>query len=249
MGGEDMGCIIKSTLQLEKFNRECCLLKQSFKLAGILLLPKEPIPFNMPKINPADIPTITPTSREDWHHWLEQNHTTAPAVWVVYYKKLAKMPTVVYSDAVDEALCFGWIDSKAQTIDAERYRQYFCPRKPKSVWSKVNKAKIERLIAENRMQPAGYACIAAAKANGTWTTLDEAEELFVPPYLANAFALNPAAENRYLKLSRSDQRNLLQWLVLTGSEATREKKIAEIVDYLARGEKPPQIAAQKKNKE
>ncbi len=200
----------------------------------------------MPKINPADIPTITPTSCEDWHNWLEVNHASVPAVWVVYYKKAANKPTVAYSDAVDEALCYGWIDSKAQTIDEYQYRQYFCPRRPKSVWSKVNKAKIERLIAQNRMQPAGYACIAAAKANGSWTTLDDIEEGLLPTPLAAAFAATPAAEATYQKLSRSDQRILLAHLVLTGTEATRQRKIAELVAHLARGEKPPQLTTQRK---
>jgi len=203
----------------------------------------------MPKINPADIPTITPTSREAWHNWLDQNHATVPAVWVVYYKKAANQPTVAYSDAVDESLCYGWIDSKAQTIDAFQYRQYFCPRKPKSVWSKVNKAKIERLIAENRMQPAGYACIAAAKANGTWTTLDDVEEGIIPADLAAAFAQHPTAQQFYATLSRSDQRNLLAWLVLTGTEATKQKKIGVMMEYMERSEKPPQIATQRKGKE
>lgn len=203
----------------------------------------------MPKINPADIPTIIPTSRADWHDWLEQNHASVPAVWVVYYKKAANQPTVAYSDAVDEALCYGWIDSKAQTIDAFQYRQYFCPRRPKSVWSKVNKAKIERLIAENRMQPAGYACIAAAQANGTWTTLDDTEELVIPPDLDLAFTQNPVAQKFYATLSKSDKRNLLQWLVLTGTEATRRKKIGAMLEYLERNEKPPQIATLRKGKE
>lgn len=203
----------------------------------------------MPKINPADIPTITPNSREDWHNWLDANHATVPAVWVVYYKKAAKKPTVLYSDAVDEALCYGWIDSKAQTIDEFQYRQYFCPRRPKSVWSKVNKAKIERLISENRMQPAGYACIAVAKANGSWTTLDQAEELILPADFAAALEQKPGAQKYFSALSRSDQRNLLQWLVLTGTDATRQKKIAEMLAYMERNEKPPQIATLKKWKE
>lgn len=201
------------------------------------------------KINPADIPTFTPNSREDWRDWLEKNHNSTPAVWVVYYKKQAKMPTVIYSDAVDEALCFGWIDSKAQTIDENSYRQYFCPRRPKSVWSKVNKAKIERLIAENRMQPAGYACIAAAKANGSWTTLDDIEELIAPPDFAAALKQNPVAQKFYAQLSKSDQRNLLQWLVLSGTEATKQKKIAEMMRFMERNEKPPQIAIQRKPKQ
>jgi uncharacterized protein YdeI (YjbR/CyaY-like superfamily) len=106
--------------------------------------------------------------RRDWREWLEKNHVASPGVWLIYYKKESGKPRVSYEDAVEEALCFGWIDSKSNTIDEERYMQLFTPRNPKSPWAPSNKKRVEKLIEEGLMMPAGLEKIEAAKKNGLW---------------------------------------------------------------------------------
>lgn len=189
----------------------------------------------------GELDTIQPQSRAEWRTWLQENHATKSSIWLVYSKKIANTPSVAYSDAVDEALCFGWIDSKAKPIDALRYMQFFCPRKPNSVWSRINKAKIERLIAAGLMTDAGLAVIERAKANGSWTILDAAEDLIVPADLDAALLAQGDAKAYFTGLSRSDQRNILQWLVLAKRAETRQKRITEIAELASQKLKPKQF--------
>lgn len=189
----------------------------------------------------SEFETFSPKSRQEWREWLKENHDIKQSVWLIYYKKESKQPSIIYSDAVDEALCFGWIDSKAMPMDSNRYRQFFCRRKPKSVWSKINKEKVERLTLEGLMTKAGFESIEVAKQNGSWTTLDEAEALIIPDDLEAAFRDLPEAREFYLSLSRSDKRNILQWLVLAKRPETRQNRIGEIVSLAAQGQKPKQF--------
>jgi uncharacterized protein YdeI (YjbR/CyaY-like superfamily) len=186
-----------------------------------------------------------PKNRQEWRNWLRDNHDKKQSVWLIYYKKRTNTPTVIYSEAVDEALCFGWIDSKAKPLDEQKFMQFFSRRKNKSVWSKVNKEKIERLIKEGLMSEAGYEVIETAKRNGSWTILDEAEALIIPADLENEFQKRPNAKQYFLSLSRSDKRNILQWLVLAKRQETREKRITEIVELADKHQKPKQFAGQK----
>ena len=140
------------------------------------------------------------------------------------------MPTLNVSEAIDQALCFGWIDGKGVTINEERYGKYFCKRKPNGTWSKINKEKVERLIASNQMTTAGLACIAAAKENGSWIILDEVEKLLVPKDLSKALGLKLL--KKFKARSRSEQRFHLQNLVLAKTEKTRKSRITEIVKKL-----------------
>lgn len=179
--------------------------------------------------------------RQAWREWLQEHHDKEQSVWLKYYKKAAKKSSISYSDAVDEALCFGWIDSKAKPIDAETYMQFFSRRKAKSVWSKINKKKVERLIEQQLMTKAGYDSIAIAQQNGSWTILDEAEQLIVPDDMAMAFEKNPTAQNFFAGLSRSDKRNILQWLVLAKRAETRQNRINEIVELAGQHMKPKQF--------
>jgi uncharacterized protein YdeI (YjbR/CyaY-like superfamily) len=188
--------------------------------------------------NKKEYGEVTPTSAADWRKWLQKNHVKEDAVWLIYYKKITGKPTVAYSDAVDEALCFGWIDSKAVSIDDERFKQFFCKRKPTSVWSKVNKAKIEKLRANGKMTDAGEYCIQIAKQNGSWIILDAVEELILPQELEKAFAKNKKAKDFFSNLSRTDKRNILQWIALAKKEETKQKRILEIV-LLANDQKKP----------
>lgn len=194
-----------------------------------------------------EIETFYPRSRREWREWLQDNHDKKQSVWLIYYKKQSNTPTVTYSEAVDEALCFGWIDSKSKPIDEHTFMQFFSRRKEKSVWSKVNKEKIERLIKEGLMTKAGYAIIEIAKQNGSWTILDEAEALIIPDDLNEEFENRKNAKEYFLSLSRSDQRNILQWLILAKRQETREKRITEIVALADIRQKPKQFSGQKKS--
>jgi uncharacterized protein YdeI (YjbR/CyaY-like superfamily) len=193
-----------------------------------------------------ELKTFYPKNNEAWRKWLEKNHTKEAAVWFIFYKKISNQPTVKYSDAVDIALCYGWIDSKQMPIDGEKYMQFFCKRKPKSVWSRVNKAKVEKLISEGKMTKAGFESIEIAKQNGSWTILDDAENLVIPKDLEKAFSKYKNAKTNFLKLSRTDKRNILQWLTLAKRPETIEKRVAEIASLAQQGLKPKQFTVKKK---
>lgn len=192
----------------------------------------------MPK---TDSDVFCPTSRTAWRQWLKENHHLKQAVWLVYYKKKSNVTSLSWSEAVDEALCFGWIDSTKKTLDAHTFTQFFCKRKPTSTWSKINKGKVEQLIAQGLMMPAGYESIETAKQNGSWTLLDEAEELTIPDDLSTALQTHNGAEDFFLGLSRSAKKAILQWLVLAKQPATRQKRITEIAELAAQKLKPKQF--------
>lgn len=181
---------------------------------------------------------IFATDRATWRSWLETHGETAPAVWLVYFKKGSGQRSITWDEAVEEALCFGWIDSKAKPIDEHRYRQYFSPRKPTSVWSKINKARLERLMAAGLMREPGLRVIETAKANGSWSSLDEVEALIVPDDLAAAFAESPGAREGFESLSRTTRRNILQWIAMAKRSETRTNRIAAAVEATAQGRAP-----------
>ena len=195
-----------------------------------------------------EIETFYPKSRTAWREWLQENHDKKQSVWLIYYKKKSNIPSVLYSEAVEEALCFGWIDSKSKPIDDEKFMQFFSKRKIKSVWSKINKEKIERLTKEGLMTEAGFDIIEKSKQNGSWTILDEAEALIVPIDLEQEFEKNANAKTYFLSLSRSDKRNILQWLILAKREETRNKRISEIIELANKNEKPKQFMSRKSGK-
>lgn len=188
-----------------------------------------------------DIETICPTSQKDWREWLKENHSSKQSVWLVQYKKKSNIPTVAWSDAVDEALCFGWIDSTRKSLDHETFIQFFSKRKPNSVWSKINKAKVERLIAEGLMTEAGHQSIERAKQNGSWIILDEVEELKISEDLEEEFKSKPGSMEYFLSLSKSVRKSILQWLVLAKRPETRQKRITEIAELAAQKLKPKQF--------
>ncbi|MFN9759091.1 MAG: YdeI/OmpD-associated family protein [Pseudanabaena sp.] len=185
--------------------------------------------------------TFYPENREQWREWLAQNHSQEISIWLIYYKKNSGKPSISYSDAVDEALCFGWIDSKVKSIDDEKYMQFFCVRKPNSVWSKVNKEKVASLIEQGLMTKAGVEAIAIAKSNGSWNVLDAVEALVIPDDLMTALSSNLVAKEYFLDLNRTDKRNLLQWITLAKREETRQKRIREIVFSAENQRKPKQF--------
>jgi uncharacterized protein YdeI (YjbR/CyaY-like superfamily) len=187
------------------------------------------------------IETFCPASQQDWRQWLKENHSSKQSVWLVYYKKRCNVPTINYSDAVDEALCFGWIDSTKKSLDHDTFMQFFCKRKPNSVWSKINKGKVEQLINNGLMTKAGFDRIEIAKQNGSWEILDEVEELNIPEDLAKELDSKSGSKEYFLSLSRSVRKSILQWLVLAKRSETRQKRIAEIVGLAAQKMKPKQF--------
>ena len=134
-----------------------------------------------------EIEIFCPPSQQDWRQWLQENYTVRQSVWLVQYKKNSGKPSISWSDAVDEALCFGWIDSTRRSVDNEKFMQLFTRRKLSSAWSKINKEKVQRLIDQGLMAPAGFASIEAAKQNGSWTISDDVEALIIPSDLQKAF--------------------------------------------------------------
>jgi len=168
-------------------------------------------------------------STKEWRKWLEKNSQTEKSIWLIIYKKESGVPSVYYSEAVDEALCFGWIDSKPNKRDDESYYQFFAKRNPKSNWSKVNKAKVERLIENGKMTKWGLEAIEIAKENGTWTALDTVEELEVPEDLQKAFNNSKKAFEYFDQFPRSSKRNILEWILNAKKTETRQKRIVETV--------------------
>lgn len=179
-----------------------------------------------------------PKNAKAWRTWLQKNHEKAKGVWLVYYKKSTHVPTLTHSEAVDGALCFGWIDSIKKSLDEQRSIQFFGKRNVKSGWSKINKAKIERLMEEGLMQERGLESVEIAKQNGSWQLLDEVEELIVPKDLAKAFKKSKEAKDYFLSLSKSSRKGILHWLLLAKRAETREKKITELVRLAEEGKKP-----------
>lgn len=171
--------------------------------------------------------------RSDWRRWLEKNHATSPGVWLIYYKQTTGQPHVAYSDAVEEALCFGWVDSKPNVLDDERYMQLFSPRNPKSPWSRLNKQRVEKLIEQGLMTEAGLKLIEAAKQNGAWTVYDTIEDLTMPEDLEQALAANPTAYDNFQAFSNSSKKNILWWIQSAKQPATRSKRIEETVALAA----------------
>jgi len=173
--------------------------------------------------------SFCPTSRKDWRQWLRKNHKSCESVWLVLYKKNTGVPTITWNEAVNEALCFGWIDGKRVSMSDEKFKQFFCKRKPKSTWSKINKEKVEVLIRRRMMTKAGYEAIAVAKQNGSWNVLDEVEALTIPNDLEIAFKKNPASRSTFLSMSKSTRKLLLVKLMFSKRPETRKARIGEII--------------------
>lgn len=172
-------------------------------------------------------PTFYADSAASWRGWLDAHHASEAGVWLIIYKKDSGTPSVYYPEAVDEALCYGWVDSKPNKRDGQSYFQYFSPRNAKSNWSRVNKEKIARLEEEGKMAPAGLEMVRIAKETGTWNALDEVENLVVPPDLAEEFQQYENARKYWDEFPRSTRRGILEWIFNAKRPATRAKRIAE----------------------
>jgi len=177
-------------------------------------------------------------NRAAWRAWLERNHDKKKEIWLAYYKKHTGKTSVTYKEALDEALCFGWIDSTVNRLDAELYMQKWTPRNEKSIWSAANKARVKELIAAGRMAAPGLAKIKAAKRNGSWGALDRIDpNPEIPPDLASAIEADPRAKANFGSVSMS-QRKILVWWVTSAKQAeTRARRIARGLEMIRMGEK------------
>ncbi len=191
----------------------------------------------MPKFD-DQLETIYAGNRKAWRQWLDKYHRTSSGIWLIYYKVKSGKPSVQYSEAVKEALCFGWIDSKVKSLDEERYQQIFTPRKPKSVWSKLNKQYIEELIEQGLMTEAGLKKINTAKQDGSWTTLDEIEALIMPTDLKQALEADEIANQNFGAFGNSAKKNVLFWIDSAKRPETRLKRIEQTVRSAAQNKNP-----------
>ena len=189
----------------------------------------------------SQIDIYHPKTLNDWRKWLFENSSVKHAVWVVFYKKGCNIPSISWIDAVDEALCFGWIDSKKIKIDDQKSHHYFSKRKANGTWSKINKDKIEKLMLENRMTSQGLESVQKAKKNGSWNLLDDVEALIIPTDLQIAFEKEPKAFEFYSALSKTNKKNILLWMVMAKLPETRIKRINTIIECALLNRKPPHM--------
>lgn len=166
-------------------------------------------------------------TRAEWRAWLAEHHARAGGVWLVTFKKTSGRPHLPYGEAVEEALCFGWVDSKPGKVDDARTRLYFAPRKKGSGWSRPNKERVDKLVAAGLMTPAGLAKIDAAKADGSWTALDAVENLEVPSDLAAELSKYPDARANFDAFPKSARRGILEWIAGAKTPPTRAKRVEE----------------------
>jgi uncharacterized protein YdeI (YjbR/CyaY-like superfamily) len=172
-------------------------------------------------------PFVHPLTRSEWRHWLKANHAIATGVWLVSYKKATGKSRFEYAEAVEEALCFGWIDSKPNKLDTERSVLWFAPRKPKTGWSRPNKIRIEQLTKAGLMTTAGLQKVEQAKLDGTWSKLDAVEDLTIPQDLVDTFSKYPNAAMNFDAFPRSAKRGILEWILNAKTTPTRSKRLEE----------------------
>ena len=167
----------------------------------------------------------------EWRIWLSENYDKHQGIYLIFYKVENPEPSMRWEEAVKVALCYGWIDSTVKSLGDGKRQQYFCPRKPKSIWSALNKKYIEELISDNLIHKAGYSAIEIAKKNKSWFALDDVENLIIPPDLQIEFDKNSIAFNNYNEFAKSYKKGYLYWLNQAKRETTRLKRITEIIEF------------------
>jgi uncharacterized protein YdeI (YjbR/CyaY-like superfamily) len=183
-----------------------------------------------------DAERFEPTGVEEWSAWLAAHHDDTPGVWLVTARRAADR-TVGYETAVCEALRYGWVDATQRPVDDQRSMQWFAPRRRGSMWTRRNKERVGRLEAEGRMEEAGAAAVAEAKASGMWTLMDDVEDLVVPPDLAEAFAAHPGSWEAWEAFTPSARKQMLGWIALAKRPGTRATRVTETATRAARGER------------
>lgn len=176
--------------------------------------------------------------RDDWRAWLAENHATAESLWLVFHKKHTGKGGLTYDEAVEEALCFGWIDGILKRIDDEKHMNRFCPRRKNSIWSERNKERVRRMIEAGRMTEAGLVKIREAKENGQWEKAAQREDVTaVPTELTAALAKDEQARLNFEKLAPSYRRQFISWVGTAKRDETRRKRVAEAIGMLRRNKR------------
>ena len=175
--------------------------------------------------------------RQAWRAWLQGHHDKEKNVWLIIYHTKSKTPSVVYDEAVEEALCFGWIDSKPNKRDHESYLLFLAKRNPKSNWSRLNRERAERMLEQGRMTQAGLEMIETAKQNGTWAALEAVQDSVIPQDLEQAFQKSETAWKNFSAFPPSSKRIILEWILNAKRPQTRQKRIDETVELAARNVK------------
>ena len=191
------------------------------------------MPATPPRTALESLEQVYVADRAAWRRWLAANHATSPGIWLVFDKKSSRADRLAYVDAVEEALCYGWIDSTVRRLDETRYVQLMAPRKPKSTWAATNKARVERLIAQGLMTAAGLATIERAKGNGSWESLDTVEALAVPEDLAKALRALPGATKNFDAFAPSARKGYLHWISRAVRPETRATRVAQVAQLSA----------------
>ena len=184
-----------------------------------------------------DYPIYHAESRGQWRAWLEANHDSERGVWLCSWKSSVDRPACAYADAVEEAICFGWIDSTVNILDEQRAIQMYTPRKARGTWTRLNRERVQRMEEAGLMTDAGRAAVEVAKGNGYWTILDPVEDLIEPDELAAALDSVPEARRHWDDFPPSARKAMLWWVVGAVKDETKAGRIATIVDKAARGER------------
>jgi uncharacterized protein YdeI (YjbR/CyaY-like superfamily) len=188
---------------------------------------------------PGPTETFFAPDRATWRVWLEEHHADRSEVWLLLLKKHVPEPCVTLDEAIEEALCFGWVDSRLRSLGDREHALRFSPRKPTGTWAPSNKARVERLIREGRMAPAGLAAIEAAKRSGAWESLDHMEDYdVVPDDLAAALAAEPGAAVGFAAFTVAQRRDYVRWAVRAVRPETRARRVAEVARRAGKGLKP-----------
>ena len=180
--------------------------------------------------------TLYVTTRDEWRDWLAEHHEAETEIWLVYYKQHSGRPRIPYDDAVEEALCFGWIDSIVKKIDDEKFAQKFTPRRNRSKWSAINKRRVRRMIREGRMTPAGLAKV-DLKSPAQKPPTRSTGPLVIPPFVKRSLLANPPAWEFFQSLAPSYRRHYIGWIMHAKKEETRERRLKEAVSLLKQGKK------------
>lgn len=187
--------------------------------------------------NPPPGRRVTPKGRKAWRDWLERNHASRSEVWLVFYKQHTGKPTLTYGDAVEEAICFGWIDGVKRSIDADRYTHRFSPRKTDSRWSATNRKRAGRMDRAGLMHAAGRKAIRAARRNGLWDARPRTIDLSLPDDLGEKLRKHRKAREFFDSLAPSYRKQFIGWINSAKRPETRQRRLSETIELLARGEK------------
>ena len=186
--------------------------------------------------------TIYCKNRDDWRGWLQQNHALSDEIWLIYFKKHTKKETVRYAEAVEEALCFGWIDSLVKRIDDETYMQKYTPRKKNSLWSLVNKNRTKKLIKEGKMTTAGMEQIEIAKKNGKWMKAYSSKKVIeMPEFFEKELKKDSRAFTNFFNFAKSYQNQYLGWILSAKREETRQKRVKIVLERCHKNQEPGMI--------